>query len=89
MFLRKQMYGEVQMRNRIKLGGYMQISTKQESLTIPNMIISIFIDKYRLLEGIIEKEKNNHVILKRKRITYEPASRTNASTRPECRTCHP
>lgn len=23
MFLRKQMYGEVQMRNRIKLGGYM------------------------------------------------------------------
>lgn len=53
------------------------------------MIISIFIDKYRLLERIIEKEKNNHVILKRKRITYEPASRTNASTRPECRTCHP
>lgn len=35
----------------------MQISTKQGNLTILNMIISIFIDKYRLLEGIIEKEK--------------------------------
>lgn len=50
------------------------------------MTISIFIDKYRLLEKTIGKRKNNHVILKRKRFAYEPASRTNAPTRPECGT---
>lgn len=51
-----------------------------------NVTISIFIDKYRLLKESFGKEKNNHVILGRKRIAYELASRTNASTRPECGT---
>lgn len=51
-----------------------------------NVTISIFIGKYRLLKKALGKEKNNHVILGRKRIAYELASRTNASTRPECGT---
>ena len=51
-----------------------------------NATISIFIDKNRLLKESFGKRKNNHVILGRKRIAYELASRTNASTRPECGT---
>lgn len=48
-----------------------------------------YIDFYRQISIIEEstgKRKNNHVILGRKRIAYELASRANASTRPECGT---
>ena len=51
------MYGEVQTRDRIKLSVYRSISTKQKTLMRFNVIISIFIDKYRLLKEALGKEK--------------------------------